>query len=155
MRAIHCLLLSCILIAGCSAPVASPTPELLPRFTPDEPAIPPAQPGLEPVSTAKKLLETNGDFHWIDPPTAYAVQQLTIVEAHKLIPMLSPEVDQAWGTQTGVYLVAFRGRWEVGAIDSGQTNPAPVPYKGCLFALFTAADGQLIAAGETPCPGQQ
>ena len=36
---------------------------------------------------------------------------MTFAEAHKWIPMLSPEGDQVWRTQTQVYLVAYRGRW--------------------------------------------
>ncbi len=152
MKALHCLLLSCILIltAGCSAPRAAPTTELLPRTTAGEPVVRPVEPG--PALTGRQLLEGQGDFQFVEPPVAYVVQPMTLAEAHKLIPMLSPEADVAWGTHTRVYLVAFRGRWEV--TPMGPAGAPPVLYSGCLFVLFTAADGKLIAGGDTTCPGK-
>ncbi len=152
MKALHCLLLSGVLIlaAGCSALPATPTAELLPRITAGEPAIPPVEPG--PALTGRQLLEGPGDYHFVEPPVAYVTQQMTLTQAHKLIPMLSPETDQVWGTQTPLYLVAFRGRWEV--TPMGPAGAPPVLYSGCLFVLFTAADGRLIAGGDTTCPGK-
>ncbi len=80
---------------------------------------------------------------------------MTYEDAHKYIPMLSSEYppDSPLTRQTSVYLVAFRGRWQI--TPMGPPGAAPVEYKGCLFVLFTATEGNFIAGGDTPCPGQQ
>ena len=149
MHAVQSLLLACILIvaAGCSAPTgAAPIQQ--------DSQSAPAQPGPDPVQTAKTLAEGQGQLHWLEPPTAYVVQQMTYGEAHKHIPMLSEDGDQFWGSQTSVWLVALRGRWELTPIDPAQAHPQAVPYEGCSFVLFRAADGALIAMGDTTCPGK-
>ncbi len=116
--------------------------------------MPLVEPG--PAQTGRQLLEGPGDFHFVEPPVAYVTQQMSFEEAHKYIPMLSPgyapDIPGAPYRETRVYLVAFRGRWQV--TPGGPPGTAPAPYEGCLFVLFTAADGKLIAAGDTTCPGK-
>lgn len=110
------------------------------------------QPGLDPVQTGKRLLEA-GERRWLETPVPVVVQKMSFAEAHKWIPMLSEEGDRFWGSETPVWLVVFKGAWI--PVDPAQPNLPPVTYPGCLLVLFRAADGNLIAAGDTLCPGQQ
>ena len=150
------LLLACTLIlaAGCSAlPVAGSTAPS-PGTSGAAPAAPPVQSGFDPALTGQRLLESDADFRWREPPTAYTVQEMTYEEAHRYIPMLSADYPPGspLRRETSVWLVAFRGRWWV--TPGGPPGAQPVPYEGCLFVLFTAADSKLVAAGDTTCPGK-
>jgi hypothetical protein len=112
----------------------------------------PREPGLGPVQTGAQLLESV-DWRPIEPPTAVEVRQMSYAEARKWITMLSEEGEQVWGRETRLWLVVFQGRW--GSSDPAQLNSQSVLYEGCLFVLFRAADGRLIATGDTLCRGQQ
>ncbi len=117
--------------------------------------MPPMQPGLDPVATAKQLLDAAYPPVWLEGPTAVLTQQMTYAEARKWVPAMSPEGEQYWGSQTSVWLVIMKGRWQLLPYGQTQGPPAPTVYDGCLLVLFKAADGTLIANGDSLCPGQQ
>jgi hypothetical protein len=82
------------------------------------------------------------------------VEQLSYAEARQRIQTLG-EADDALVTQdTPLWLVVFQGSWRL--LPYGQTEGAPAPeiYQGCGLVLFTARDGTLVAAGDTPCPAR-
>ena len=143
MRFLYSFLFSGIVIlaAGCSASSTA-----APVEAGNQPTA-----AADPVQTGKQLLEA-ADWRWLDAPNPVVVQQMSYAEAHKRIPMLSEEY-QFWGSQTSVWLVVFKGRW--GSMDPAQANAQSVTYEGCLWVLFRAADGSLIAMGTTLCPGQE
>ena len=149
MRFLYSLLFSGIIIltAGCSMPVG-----LSSRSTPDISLTAPMQSGLDPVQIGKQLLEEGGR-RWLETPVPVVVKKMSYAEAHNWIPMLSQEGDQFWGSETPVWLVVLKGSWIPN--DPAQANPQLVTYPGCLLVLFRAADGRLIAEGDSLCSGQQ
>ncbi len=151
MRYLYALSLAYLMIlaAGCSASQPAATIELVPTPTPDVAISMPMNAGLDPVQTGLQLL-ASADWRQLESPAAVDVRQMTYVEARQLIPMLSEEGEQFWGRETPLWLVVYRGRW--GSSDPAQINAQP--YEGCLFVLFRAADGKMIATGTTACPGQ-
>ncbi len=156
MRSQYSLLFLCIVIltAGCSAystttPVVPP-----PQATVDTSPMAPVPAGLNPVETARRLLDAAYPPVWLDGPTPALVQQMTFADARKVMPVLSEEAEQVWGRQTSVWLVIFKGRWQLLPYGQTQGPPAPTIYDGCLLVLFRASDGSPIANGDTVCPGQ-
>lgn len=159
MRFLYSLVLSGFLIlAGACSPSRRAVPPVEPGQTSTATAndsslsnfIPPSG----PAATGKRLLEGDGQMHFLDSPIPYTVQQMSYGDAHQYIPMLSTDYppDSPLTPQTPVYLVAFRGRWE--STPGGPPGAAPVEYQGCIFVLFTVNDSKLIAAGDTTCPGK-
>ncbi len=166
MRSTHVLLVSIVLVlTGCAAPKSAPIVEPSPQPS-AEPAASPqletAAPPMPPVSadpyavqTGRRLLDEAYPPVWLEGPQPVFAQQMTYAEAHKWLPMLSQEGDQVWGKETPVWLVIFKGRWQLLPYGQSQGTPAPTVYDGCLMVLFRAADGKLIANGDSLCPGQQ
>ncbi len=106
------------------------------------------------MQTAKQLLDAAYPPVWREGPTPAFVQQMTYAEARQVMPVLSEEGEQIWGAQTSVWLVIFKGRWQLLPYGQTQGPPAPTVYDGCLLVLFRASDGSPIANGDTVCPGQ-
>lgn len=79
---------------------------------------------------------------------------MSYAQARKWMPVLSEEGEQIWGRETGVWLVIFKGRWQLLPYGQTQGTPQPSIYDGCLLVLFKASDGSLIANGDTLCPLQ-
>ncbi len=145
MRTLFGLLIaSTVILTACAAPRPATSVAAGIQPTAEEASVPA---GLDPVQTAHQLLEA-GDWRWLDAPNPLIVRQMSYSEAHKWLPMLSNEGYGTWGPGTSMWFVVFKGRW-------GTTDPQAVNYEGCLFVLFTANEGRLVATGTTHCPGEQ
>ncbi len=156
MRFLYPLFCLCIIIlaAGCSASGIAASFVPPPQPTADESSpVAPVAAALNPVETARQLLDAAYPPVWLDGPTPALVQQMTFTEARQVMPALSEEAEQVWGRQTSVWLVIFKGRWQLLPYGQTQGPPAPAIYDGCLLVLFRASDGSLIANGDTACPG--
>ena len=154
MKLSHRLFLSImfVLTASCSAT------EVVSDLTPIPAATPtPAQPAdlvtTEPdaIAHAGKLLEENGGFQWIDAPTTILSKEMPYSEAVRLLGEGVAQYE-LWPRDTTVWLVVFKGRWQLVPLDPNQENPQPLNYEGCIFTLFTARNGEWMAAGDFVCP---
>lgn len=146
----YLLSLLLIITTGCSA--AEGVYDLTPT-----PAAAPGQPGdlvvteHDAINFGSKLMEEKGGIQWIDAPTPVLVKEMSYVEAVNLIGEQIAQND-LWPGDTRVWLVVFKGRWQLIPLDPNQANPQPLTYEGCGFSLFTARNGELIAMGDFVCP---
>ena len=154
MRISHRLLLSILLLltAGCSATkdVSYLTPMLDATPAPEQPSDLVAT-ELDAITLGSKLLEGNGSFQWIDTPSTIFAKEMIYTEAVQLIGEGIAEYE-LWPGETKVWVVVFKGQWQLTPLDPNQENPQPVNYEGCVYALFTARNGELIATGDAICP---
>jgi len=143
MRTLTTFLLSSVLIltAGCMALRPTPT---APPYQLGSPVLSQAN----AVTVANGLLE-NQDFKWIGAPTTALAEELSFAESNKILGGAEPEYER-WGPDTRVWLVIFRGQWTVQPM--GPPGAAPIPYQGCLFVVFDAADGAIMQMGDAVCP---
>jgi hypothetical protein len=154
MRIAHRLLLSILLIltAGCSATEAvsdlTPTPDATPALKQPSDLV---ATELDAITLGSKLLEEKGSFKWIDTPATILAKEMMYMEAVQLIGEGIAEYD-LWPQETKVWLVVFKGQWQLTPLDPNQENPQPLNYEGCVYSLFTARNGELIAAGDFVCP---
>ena len=158
MRFLYIILLSLVLMAGCSTPEGTlylkPTPTATATATATASL---SQPGLPvgtksaAIATGIKLLEERGGVKWIEPPDAIFVEEMSYVDANRLIGLDEAQND-LWHPETRVWLVIFKGRWQLIPLDPAQAAPQPVTYDGCGQVLFTASGGELISMGDAVCP---
>jgi hypothetical protein len=106
---------------------------------------------LDAIALGGKLLEEKGDFKWIDAPTTILSKEMLYTEAVQFIGEAVAQYD-LWPRETKVWLVVFKGRWQLIPLDPNQENPQPLNYEGCIFSLFTAMKGEWIAMGDFVCP---
>ena len=106
---------------------------------------------LHAITLGGKLFEEKGGIQWIDAPTTILAKEMLYTEAVKLIGEQVAEYD-VWSGDTKVWLVVFKGRYELIPLDPNQANPQPVQYEGCVFSLFTAMQGEWMAGGDFVCP---
>lgn len=141
-------LLSALLLAtGCSALPTSPSPAPGPQETPGTNAAGHlvVATSADAVNAGLRMVEAT-DTRWLEPPKALSIQQITLAEAHKAIPLLSE--GGPLPPETRVWLLVYQARLNLG--PSGQTEGAV--YEGCGFILFTAQDPAPIAGGDAACP---
>ncbi len=141
-----------ILAAGCSAPQAAPDP------LPTTDAVPnPYQPGspvetpADAVTVAGKLFVEKGGIQWIETPQTVFTEEMSYADAQERIGVGEGQYDR-WPPETRVWLVIFKGRWQLTPLDPSQASPTPLEYEGCGFTLFTARDGEWMAMGDAVCP---
>ncbi len=138
-------------LAGCAAPGGLATPTSLPQPTVAAVEVVPAQPGsADAAAIGKRLLEVEG-FTWVGSPEAVLAEQMTYAEAAQKIPPMRDEAphNPLW-PDGRVWLVILRGQWDL--VPMGPPGAPPNRYQGCIMVLFTAADNQVVAAGDTLCP---
>ena len=154
MRLPYSLLLSIlfILTASCAATADvsdfTPVPDATPTL--EQPADLVAT-ELDAIALGSKLLEGDGNFKWIDAPATILAKEMLYAEAVKLLGEGVAEYE-LWSRDTKVWLVVFKGRWQLTPLDPNQENPQPVNYEGCVYSLFAARNGEFIAAGDFVCP---
>ena len=142
-----------ILMAGCSAPGATPAPAQVPGAT-----LTPPPPGssietaADAVTVANSLFEENID--WIGSPQAVFVEEMSYKEAQERLGVGEGDYDR-WSPETRVWLVVFEGQWELMPLGPPEATLTPVRYEGCLFSLFTASAGEWMAAGDAVCPARR
>lgn len=95
-----------------------------------------------------------GGIQWSAPPVFEFVQEMSYEDAQRMIGVGEPEYDR-WLPETRVWLVVVSGSCLVTPLDPNQANPEPLPYEGCLFSLFAAQDGEIIALGDAVCSAVQ
>ena len=138
--------------AGCSAPKATSDFAPTPAAT-----IESYQPGslvettTDAITVAITLFEEKGGAQWIEAPQPVFVEEMSYAEAVEQLGVGEGEYN-LWPPETKVWLVVFKGQWELVPLDPTQANPPPVSYEGCGFTLFTARDGEWIAMGDATCP---
>jgi len=106
---------------------------------------------LASESVGTQLLEAQEGFTWIESPQAVLAEEMSYAEANKQIGLNTPQYD-LWPAETRVWLVIFKGRWELVPLDPTQVEALPVAYEGCLLILFTAKDASMISVGDSVCP---
>ena len=154
MRFLHTLLLSILLVlaAGCSATADVSDLTSLPAATHTL-----DQPGalvvteLDAITLGGTLFEEKGGIQWLDAPTTVLVKEMSYTEAVELLGEQVAEYE-LWSADTKVWLVVFKGRWQLVPLDPNQANPQPLNYEGCVFSLFTAMQGEWMAGGDFVCP---
>ena len=141
-----------LLTAGCSVTEdvsdLTPTPAATPTL--DQPSDLVVT-ELDAITLGGKLFEEKGGIKWIDAPTTILAKEMLYTEAVKLIGEQVAEYD-LWAGDTKVWLVVFKGRYELMPLDPNQANPQPLQYEGCVFSLFTAMNGEWMAGGDFVCP---
>ena len=141
-----------LLTASCSATkdvsFLTPTPAATPTL--DQPSDLVVT-ELDAITVGGKLFEEKGGIQWIDAPTTVLAKEMLYSEAVKLLGEGVAQYD-LWPRETKVWLVAFKGQWQLIPLDPNQANPQPLNYEGCVFSLFTAAKGEWMAGGDFVCP---
>ncbi len=156
MRFPVAILLSTILLAvvGCMATqIATPTapvPQISnPGAVPESGVLT----RLQAADAGRQWMLTREGTRWLDGPRTVLVEEMTYEQAGMRIPPLSKGEEALRPPEMLVWLVIVQGRWE--GMPGGPPGATLTPnvYDGCLFVLFTARDGSLIATGDTQCPG--
>ena len=141
-----------LLTASCSATkdvsYLTPTPAATPTL--DQPSDLVVT-ELDAITVGGKLFEEKGGIQWIDAPTTVLAKEMLYTEAVKLLGEGVAQYD-LWPPETKVWLVAFKGQWQLIPLDPNQANPQPLNYEGCVFSLFTAVKGEWMAGGDFVCP---
>jgi hypothetical protein len=154
MRYLSKLLLSSLLIltVGCSAPKATShvTPTLVATLESYQPGSP-VETTTDAIIVAGTLFEEKGGAQWIEPPQPVFVEEMSYAAAVERLGVGEGEYN-LWPPEARVWLVVFKGQWELVPLDPTQANPEPVRYEGCGFTLFTARDGEWISMGDATCP---
>lgn len=88
------------------------------------------------------------------PPAVEFVQEMSYEDAQRMISVGEPDYDYG-PPETRVWLVVVSGSYLVAPLDPNQANPEPLSYEGCLFSLFAAQNGELIALGDAVCSAVQ
>jgi hypothetical protein len=141
-----------LLTASCSATkdvsFLTPTPAATPTL--DQPSDLVVT-ELDTITVGGKLFEEKGGIQWIDAPTTVLAKEMLYSEAVKLLGEGVAQYD-LWPRETKVWLVVFKGQWQLIPLDPNQANPQPLNYEGCVFSLFTAVKGEWLAGGDFVCP---
>jgi len=154
MRILPKILLSILLLLTASCSAAKDISDLAPPSTATLALDQPSDlvvTEFDAITLGGKLFEEKGGIRWIDAPTTALVKEMPYTEAVKLIGQQVAEYD-LWSGDTKVWLVVFKGQWELIPLDPNQANPQPVRYEGCVFTLFTAMNGTWMAGGDSVCP---
>ncbi len=96
-------------------------------------------------------MEEKGSFQWIDAPTTILAKEMIYTEAVKWLGEGVAQYD-LWPRETKVWLVVFKGQWQLMPLDPNQADPQPLNYEGCVFSLFTVRNGEWMAMGDFVCP---
>jgi hypothetical protein len=154
MRFLPKFLLSTLLLltASCSAAtdISDLTPTPVAISTLDQPSDLVVT-ELDAITLGGKLFEEKGGIQWIDAPITILAKEMLYTEAVNLIGEQVAQYD-LWSGDTKVWLVVFKGRYELTPLDPNQANPQPLQYEGCVFSLFTARNGEWMAGGDFVCP---
>jgi hypothetical protein len=154
MRFLPKFLLSILffLTASCSATkdVTNLTPTLAVIPTLDQPSDLVVT-ERDAITLGGKLFEEKGGIQWIDAPTTVLAKEMLYTEAVKLLGEGVAQYD-LWPRETKVWLVVFKGQYQLIPLDPNQENPQPLNYEGCVFSLFTAEKGEWMAGGDFVCP---
>src|SRR6185369_7240635 len=125
-----------LLTASCSATkdvsFLTPTPAATPTL--DQPSDLVVT-ELDTITVGGKLFEEKGGIQWIDAPTTVLAKEMLYSEAVKLLGEGVAQYD-LWPRETKVWLVVFKGQWQLIPLDPNQANPQPLNYEGCVFSLF-------------------
>ena len=128
------------------------------NFTPTPAAIPTLdQPSdlvvteLDAITLGRKLFEEKGGIQWIEAPTIVLANEMLYTDAVKLLGEGVAQYE-LWPRETKVWLVVFKGQYQLIPLDPNQANPQPLDYEGCVFSLFTAVKGEWMAGGDFVCP---
>lgn len=154
MRFLPKFLLSILLLltASCSASKdisdRAPTPAATPTLDSSSNLVATER---DAITLGGQLFEEKGGIQWIDAPTTILAKELLYTEAVNLIGEQIAEYD-LWSGDTKVWLVVFKGRYELIPLDPNQANPQSLQYEGCVFTLFTATKGEWMAGGDFVCP---
>jgi hypothetical protein len=128
------------------------------NFTPTPAAVPTLdQPSdlvvteLDAITLGRKLFEEKGGIQWIEAPTIVLANEMLYTDAVKLLGEGVAQYE-IWPRETKVWLVVFKGQYQLIPLDPNQANPQPLDYEGCVFSLFTAVKGEWMAGGDFVCP---
>ena len=88
---------------------------------------------VDAIAVGGKLMEEKGGIQWLEAPTTALVKEMSYAEAVKLIGEQIAQND-LWPPDTKVWLVVFKGRWQLIPLDPNQANPEPLNYEGCGFS---------------------
>ena len=128
------------------------------NFTPTPAAVPTLdQPSdlvvteLDAITLGRKLFEEKGGIQWIEDPTIVLANEMLYTDAVKLLGEGVAQYE-IWPRETKVWLVVFKGQYQLIPLDPNQANPQPLDYEGCVFSLFTAVKGEWMAGGDFVCP---
>jgi hypothetical protein len=141
-----------LLTASCSLTkdVSYLTPTLTATSTLDQPSDLVVT-EVDAITLGGKLFEEKGGIQWIDAPTTILAKEMPYMEAVKLLGEGIAQYD-LWLRETKVWLVVFKGQYQLIPLDPNQENPQPLNYEGCVFSLFTAKNGEWMAGGDFVCP---
>jgi hypothetical protein len=141
-----------ILTASCSATEDGSSFTPIPDTTPtlDQPSDLVVT-ELDAITVGGKLFEEKGGIQWIGAPTTVLAKEMLYSEAVKLLGEGGAQYD-LWPRETKIWLVVFKGQWQLIPLDPAQAAPLPETYEGCVLSLFTARDASLISMGDSVCP---
>jgi hypothetical protein len=106
---------------------------------------------LDAITLGRKLFEEKGGIQWIEAPTIVLANEMLYTDAVKLLGEGVAQYE-IWPRETKVWLVVFKGQYQLIPLDPNQANPQPLDYEGCVFSLFTAVKGEWMAGGDFVCP---
>ena len=156
---LRCLSLCAILLAGCAeipAPFQmqpqtylTPIPEsTLMAYREDTPI----SNKLQAVIAASALL-SNSPMENIQPPEVIYVQRITLEEAIQKTTKPGEQIYEDIPPKTPVWLVIFKGTWQVYPPVPGNTV-LPPPYHGCQAVWIAEANNGYSATCGIDCPGK-
>jgi hypothetical protein len=108
---------------------------------------------LQAVIAASALL-SNSPMENIQPPEVIYVQRITLAEAIKKTTKPGEQTFEDIPPQTPVWLVVFKGTWQVYPDSPGNTGTLPPPYHGCQSVWITEANNGYSATCAIDCPGK-
>jgi hypothetical protein len=146
-----------IAIGGCSFPWTNRTTEDASFLTPPSDQTlaafrfdSPIKDKMDAVIAARLLLGSTR----LRPQQAAqvtSVEELPLAEAQRRIAQAGAATYEGRPANTRVWLVIFRGEWQVFPPDPSHTiTPAP-PAEGCVFVLMDANDSGRSQVGSTEC----
>ncbi len=139
------------LAAGCSAPTALSTATPVPQ-----PSVVPGggsdmRMQADAIATGRRWLEAGG-FTWENSPQPVLAEQMTYLQATQLVPAMSDPQSSGRSPDMPVWLVIFKGRWDLMPMGPPGATLQPNTYEGCRLVVFKAENGDLIASGDSVCP---
>lgn len=141
-----------VLTVGCSTRRGGSSLLPGPGSTSDSPQTgSPIDTQRDAVAAGNQILEDKGGIRWIETPEPVFVERMSYSEAVKQIGLDIAQYDH-WPRETQVWLVVFKGRWQLIPFDPNQVNPQPRNYEGCALVLLTAQKGEFMDMGDAVCP---
>jgi hypothetical protein len=107
---------------------------------------------LQAVIAASALL-SNSPMENIQPPEVIYVQRISLAEAIKKTAKPGEQIFEDIPPQTPVWLVIFKGTWQVYPPVPGNTV-LPPPYHGCQYVWIAEANNGYTATGGIDCTGK-